>query len=92
MNNYFENSPLEELQTVEYHKHILDFCSFVCMLYNKKMNFPSIFVMVIENEKLKRIYMDLCNFDCEREALMEFLKIDETIVKSKFVKRIIKNI
>jgi hypothetical protein len=87
--SFFEKSPLDELEYLEYHDMILNFCSYVCILKNKKMNFPSIFVTVIEDATLMQIYVDFCGFDDDREAVLEFLKFDESIVKSKFLKKVI---
>jgi hypothetical protein len=88
-NTFFEKSPLDELENIEYHDMILNFCSYVCILKNKKMNFPSIFVTVIEDKQLLQTYIEFCGFDDEREAILEFLRFDESIVKSKFLKKII---
>lgn len=89
MNEFTDKSPIDELQDEEYYNLIINFCSFVCILKNKKMNFPSIFVEVIRNPMILESYIDYCGFDCARDAMREFMKIDESIVKSKFLKKYI---
>ena len=89
MNKFTEKSPADELQDEEYYDLIINFCSFVCLLKNKKMNFPSIFVEVIKNPVILHLYIDYCGFDDSREAMREFMKIDESIVRSKFLKKYI---
>lgn len=86
-----EKSPLEELESREYYDMILTFCTYVCMIKNKKMNYPSIFVTVIEDDTLLDAYIEFCGFDEEREAILEFMKFDESIIKSKFIKKVINN-
>lgn len=89
METFFEKSPLEELESKEYHDMILTFCTYVCIIRNKKMNYPSIFVSVIEDKTLLDLYIEFCGFDDSRDAIMEFMKFDESIVKSKFIKKVI---
>lgn len=85
----FDKTPLESMEIDEYNFIIEKFCSLICILTNKKMNYPSIFVTVAETPEFFKMYKRLCGFDDSREAIMAFLKFDETIVKSKFLKRVI---
>jgi|AntRauTorcE11898_2_1112593.scaffolds.fasta_scaffold104078_2 hypothetical protein len=90
-NNLFEKSPLEELEFNEFHEMILKFCTYVCMLKNKKLNYPSIFVAIVEDKGLLELYTEFCGFDNTRDSILEFLKFDESITKSKFIKKVINN-
>lgn len=89
MNEYFDKSPLDILELEEYDKILLNYCSFICILQNKKMNMPSIFVTILDNEVYFEAYKQICGFDDDREAILSFLKYDYNIVKSKFLKKII---
>ena len=89
IDHFFEKSPLDDLESQEFHNLILDFSTYVCILRNKKMNFPSIFTSLLESDELLDCYMQMCGFDDKRQALREFLKIDEGIAKSKFIKKVI---
>lgn len=91
MLEFVERSPLEELESREYYKLILTFCTYVCIIKNKKMNYPSIFVTVIEDDDILDAYIKFCGFEEEREAILEFMKFDESIIKSKFIKKVINN-
>lgn len=66
--------------------------SFICILENKKMNMPSVFVCLVQNHKYFEIYMRLCGFDDPREAVKKFLDYDHSIAKSKFIKKITNNL
>jgi hypothetical protein len=89
MNDFFEKSPLDELESNEYNELVIKFCSLVCILKNKKMNYPSIFVTIISDNDLMQLYVDYCGFTCERDAVLQFLNFDESIIKSKFLKKVI---
>ena len=89
MDKYIESSPLEEILDEEYHDMVLNFCTYVCILKNKKMNFPSIFVEILKDRDIYEVYLDFCGFDDEREGMREFMKIDDSIVRSKFLKKYI---
>ena len=86
---FFEKSPLDELENEEYNDLVIKFCSYVCQIYDKKMNFPSIFVKIIEKPEIFEAYVEFCGFDSPKEAVLQFLKFDESIIKSKFLKKII---
>lgn len=86
---YVEDSPLETIQDDEFFNLILDFCTYVCIVKNKKMNFPSIFVEVLKDKKIYRLYLEYCGFEDEREAIKEFIKIDDSIARSKFLKKVL---
>jgi len=82
---------LYELELNEYNELVIKFCVLVCIIKNKKMNYPSIFVTIIGDDDLMELYLEFCGFSCEREGVLQFLKFDESIIKSKFLKKIINN-
>ena len=84
-----EESPLHHIQDNEYYGLVLNFCTYMCMVKNKKMNFPSIFVEIIKNPDILSLYCDFCGFSDEREAVRAFMEIDDSIVRSKFLKKYI---
>ena len=86
---YIEESPMCQVQKEEFYDLVLNFCTYVCMVRNKKMNFPSIFVEIIKSQDMIDLYCDFCGFSDEREALRAFMEIDDTIVRSKFLKKYI---
>lgn len=89
MIEFNDNSPLDELEKEEYNNIALKYCSFICILTNKKMNFPSIFVQIMETPQYFDMYKKVCGFENDVDAVREFLYLDESIVKSKFLKKII---
>jgi len=87
--NILDNNPYEELRDEEFYRLVLDFCTFVCLVKNKKMNFPSIFVEILRDNDILDVYVKYCGCEDKREAILEFMKIDETIIRSKYVKKYI---
>ena len=43
--------------------------------------------MVLKDDKVKKLYMTVCEFDSDYEALEYFLKFDGTLHKSKYIKK-----
>lgn len=69
-------------------KHtFLSFCSFVCIAFNKKLNFANIFILLLKDTSLRELYMKLCGFDSEFDAIKSFLDYDPSLYKSKYIKK-----
>lgn len=91
LGKFVEKSPISDIEEEEFYSLLLNFCTYVCLKYNKKMNFPSIFVAIINNKDMLKCYMDFCGFNSEREALLAFMGVDDSIIKSKYLKKVINN-
>ena|SRR6056297_49316 len=87
-----DKNPYDIITNEEFVDIIEKLSSFICILENKKMNMPSVFVCLIQNYEYFEIYMRLCGFDDPREAARKFLEYDHTISKSKFIKKITNNL
>jgi hypothetical protein len=79
--------PRNHICEYEFKALFLRFCTLVCILHNKKLNLANIFLLVLKEEKIKQLYMDICEFDCEYEALRTFLEYDNSLHKSKYIKK-----
>lgn len=86
---YVEESPVRNMENDEFYELMLNFCTYVCMIKNKKMNFPSIFVEIIKNPDMVDLYCKFCGFSDQREALKAFMEVDDSIIRSKFLKKYI---
>jgi hypothetical protein len=89
LGKFIEASPVKDIEDTEFYDLLLNFSTYVCLLNNKKMNFPSIFVAIITDADIKECYMEFCGFDDEREALLAFMQVDDSVVRSKFLKKVI---
>tara|TARA_Y100000310_G_C20653192_1_gene800605 strand:+ start:817 stop:1122 length:306 start_codon:yes stop_codon:yes gene_type:complete len=71
----------------EFRQLFIKFCSLVCILYHKKLNLANIFLLVLKEDRIKKLYMSICEFDSDYEALKCFLQYDNTLHKSKYIKK-----
>ena len=65
----------------------INFCTFLCIVHNKKLNLPNIFLLLLKEEKVKNLYKDMCDFDTDYEAFKSFLDHDSSLHKSKYIKK-----
>jgi len=73
-------------------KHIFNsFCSFICILKNKKMNYASILLLYIQDKKIRDFFKMMHNVDNDMSAIKIFLDQDSTLHKSKYIMKFINN-
>lgn len=78
--------PVERTYYREYHHGFLSFCTLVCMLKNKKLNLANIFLIMLQEPKIRSIFKHMCDIDNDYDALKRFLEHDITLHKSKYIK------
>lgn len=83
-----EISPQEILLDREFFGLLEKYCSLICILVNKKLNIPTIFVHTVQTPEYLDFFKEFCGFESDIEALREFLKYDNSIITSKFTKKI----
>ena len=81
-----DNDPIERAYHREYRHSFLSFCTLVCMLKNKKLNLANIFLIMLQEPKIRTIYKNMCDIDSDYDALKKFLEYDITLHKSKYIK------
>lgn len=64
---------------------LLSFCSFCTLLKGKKLSFQNVFILALQDEKLRNILKDLLGVDSNYEIVKLFLEYDPTITKSKYI-------
>jgi hypothetical protein len=69
-------------------EHIfLCFCSLICILNNKKLNLPNIFLLVLKNETYKNLLKYLLTIDNNYDLFKYFIDYDSSISKSKYISK-----
>ena len=63
----------------------LCFCTFVMNLKGKKLSIQNVFVLTLQEEKLKNIMKYMLSLDNDFELVKTFLDYDNTLSKSKYV-------
>ena len=79
--------PANNIVDLEQKNNFLKFCTLVCIIHNKKLNLANIFLLILQEKQIKRLYMEMCDFDTEMEALKSFFDFDSTLHKSKYIKK-----
>ena len=88
MNNPNQNTdPANNIVDLEQKNNFLKFCTLVCIIHNKKLNLANIFLLILQEKQIKKLYMEMCDFDTEMEALKSFFDFDSTLHKSKYIKK-----
>ena len=84
-------NPYQDIIDRESEHILLSFCSFCTLLKGKKLSFQNVFILVLQDEKLKDILKDLLGVDSTFEIVKIFLEYDPTITKSKYITKYINN-
>ena len=79
--------PANMIVDLEQKNNFLKFCTLVCIIHNKKLNLANIFLLILQEKQIKKLYMAMCDFDTEMEALKSFFDFDSTLHKSKYIKK-----
>jgi len=85
------NDPIEKVYHGEYRHQFLCFCTFCCMLKNKKLNLANIFLLLLQEPELRSIFKEMCEIDSDYTALKRFLEYDISLHKSKYIKNFLEN-
>ena len=97
MNNEYEYcevkaDPVARIKDEELRQNFLSFCSLMCIIHNKKLNLANIFLLLLKNEKIMKLYMSMCEFSNPYAGLKSFLEYDSTLHKSKYIKKYLNSI
>lgn len=85
-----ENSsadPTRRIMNREFKTLFLCFCSLICILNNKKLNLANIFLLILKDESVLKLYKQICEIDTDFEAMKCFLEHDSALHKSKYIKK-----
>jgi len=79
--------PAVFMHNEEFEHLCLSFCSLVCIIKNKKLNLAKIFLLILNDEDIKELYLSMIEIDDVREAIRLFLDYNPSLYKSKYIKR-----
>lgn len=80
------NDPVRQAYDNEYGHIFLSFCSYVCIVKNKKMNLPNIFLWLLKEEHFRDVFKMLCDVETDYDVLKCFLQYDPTLYRSKYIR------
>tara|TARA_R100000278_G_scaffold98764_2_gene75673 strand:+ start:468 stop:749 length:282 start_codon:yes stop_codon:yes gene_type:complete len=77
--------PFDEIQDDEFSKSFYSFCTYVTLVHDKKMNFATVFLKILENKTLRDMYVSIIDEENEFGAIQKFIHTEPSICKSKYV-------
>lgn len=81
--------PVSKVDSDEQDKYFRIFCSYMCILNNKKLNLANIFLLLLSNVNIRTLFKNMCDFESDYDCLKYFLQRDPTLYKSKYIKNYI---
>jgi hypothetical protein len=84
--------PVHQIANAELERAYLIFCSYVCIMHNKKLNLPNIFLVMLKNKEYLDVFKSLSDLNNDYDCVRFFLKRDPTLHKSKYIKNYINEI
>lgn len=82
MRNVQETNTLIEYESIHL---FLSFCSFVTLIYAKKLNLANIFLLILQNRDLRDFFKIYCDLASDYAVVQIFLKFDPGLYKSKYI-------
>jgi len=64
---------------------LLCFCTFCSSLKGKKLSFQNIFILVLQEEKLRSILKELLTIETNFDVVKLFIDFEPSITKSKYI-------
>lgn len=82
-------SPHLVIEDIELVHSFYSFCTFCFLYYGKKINFATIFVKILQDVKLKKLYKICISEPSDFEAFRKFIVFEPSITKSKYITKVI---
>ena len=79
------NDPVRRMYDSEFDDCFVKFCSFVCIVNNKKINLANIFILILKDKRYRDVYKMLSDIDSDYDILLKFLQYDSSLYKSKYI-------
>lgn len=87
INNMLSHTnPVDVAYNKEYTHLFQSFCAYVCIVKNKKMNLPNIFLCLLREESLRDLFKLLCDVETDYDVLKCFLDHEPTLHRSKYIR------
>lgn len=71
---------------------ILSFCTFCTLLKGTKLSYQNIFILVLQDTRLRAILKDLMSVETDHEIVRLLIEFDPTIAKSKYITKYLNTI
>ena len=89
LDNFISNSdPLDNICNKEFIINVLKFGSYLSMINNKRVNSSVLFLTILENCRLRDIFVEMTGAESERDAFLGVLQLYPILIKSKNTKKL----
>tara|TARA_R110002110_G_scaffold10165_1_gene49869 strand:+ start:199 stop:498 length:300 start_codon:yes stop_codon:yes gene_type:complete len=78
-------NPSKALMKEETEHLLLCFCTFCSLLKGKKLSLQNIFILVLQEKKLRNILKDLLTLETNFDVVKLFIDFEPSITKSKYI-------
>ena len=83
--------PYDDIQEEEFLYSFHSFCTFVSLMYDKKMNFATVFLKLLEDKGLRDIFISIIDEENDLVAIQKYIRTVPSITKSKYVTKFLNN-
>ena len=77
--------PAADITKRELDHLLLCFCTFCCLIKGKKLSLQNIFVIVLKEEKLRKMLKTLLTVETDFEMVKIFIEFEPQITESKYI-------
>lgn len=78
-------SPSGEITKRELDHLLLCFCTFCCQIKGKRLSLQNIFVLVLKEEKLRKMLKTILTVETDFEMVKMFIEFEPQIAESKYI-------
>ena len=86
-----DHNPRKGMYEKEFADGFTKTCALICILNNKKLNTPNIFIEILRNNDIRKIYKYLCDLDTDYDAIVKMIEYEPNVSKSKYIKKFLNN-
>ena len=85
LNTNIKQAPSSTLINDETEHLLLCFCTFCSQLKGKKLSLQNIFILVLQEEKIRNILKELLTIETNYDVVKLFIDFEPSITKSKYI-------
>lgn len=78
-------SPSGEITKRELEHLLLCFCTFCCLLKGKRLSLQNVFVLVLKEDKIRKMLKTILTVDNDFEMVKMFIEFEPQIAESKYI-------
>lgn len=92
MANHQQFNPSHDIIKRETEHIISCFCTLVSQLKGKRLSLQNIFLVVLQEPRIRNILKNLLNIESDQEVVQVFIEHDPSILKSKYITKYINSV